>query len=127
MRKTLRYYLKLENSKSDLKYSEYPFSFREDIEYISRKIRDIGNLIADFNDSNSSSGYFKINSKLAHVFGRTQKSYATNDDDEHATRSKFLVDLLGLESKLKSKALKLKFTKLSQQSDMPVDLSIAIS
>lgn len=124
MRKTLRNYLKLENSKSDLKYPEYPFSFREDIEYISRKIRDIENLITDFNDSNSSSGYFKINSKLAHVFGRTQKSNATNDD-EHATRSKLLVDLLGLESKLKSKARK--FMKLSQQSDMPVDLSVAMS
>lgn len=124
MRKTLRGFIKLEKSQSELKYPEYPFSFTEDNDFISTKIDDIKALIEDFYDSDSSTSYLKISCKLAHVFGRAQRSKSTNDD-EHKKRSKLLVDLLGLESKLKSKVRK--FMKLSQPSGMPVDLSIALS
>lgn len=124
MRKTLRGFIKLEKSKSDLKYPDYPFSFDEDHDSISTKLDDIKALIEDFNDSDSSTNYLKISSKLAHVFGRAKRSNSTTDD-EHKQRSKMLVDLLGLESQLKSKVRK--FMRLSQPSGMPVDLSIALS
>lgn len=86
MRETLRNFLKMEKWTS-LKYPKYPFTFAEDMDYLSKKVAELKLLIDDFNNSDSRSSFPKISSKLVHIFNRVQRSVST-DDDEHSTRSK---------------------------------------
>lgn len=124
MRKSLRNYLKLEKSESTMKYPKYPFTFDEDMNYVTNKIMELKTLISDFTDTANSASCLKISSKLVHTFRRL-KRVVSKSDDEHSKRAQLLVDILALESNLKLKVRK--YMKLSQQSEVPVDLSIAIS
>lgn len=124
MRKSLRSYLELEKSGSEVKYPKYPFTFKQDIEYIAGKIAEIEGLISDFADFDSSPQYLKILSKLVHTFARANR-ITSDKDEELARKSQVMVELLGLQSLLKSKARK--FKRASQLVGSPVELSALMS
>lgn len=124
MRKSLRSYLKLEKSGSEIRYPKYPFTFKEDVDYIADKVRELGALISDFADFDQSSQYLKISSKLVHTFGRAER-ITSDKDEELARKSQIMVELLGMQSQLKSKARK--FKRASQLGDSPVGLAALLS
>lgn len=124
MRKMLRSYIKLEKSGTEIAYPKYPFTFEQDVEYITSKCEEIKTLIQDFADSDTSSQFLKIMSKLAHTFGRTQRMTSDRDDDL-ARKSQTLVELVGLESHLKSRARK--FKRSSQLGCSPLELSVILA
>ncbi|KAK4883908.1 hypothetical protein RN001_000179 [Aquatica leii] len=84
---------------------------------------NIGSSLNSFLGDDKCGDYAKIITKLVHTFTRADKVVSTNDE-EHA-RSKFLVDLLKLQSKLKSKVKQ--YTKLSQVNSSPLDISMTMS
>ncbi|KAG5886426.1 hypothetical protein JTB14_009323 [Gonioctena quinquepunctata] len=121
MRKSLRNLLKLEKAGTSLTFPSYPFTFDEDSVYIERKISEIEILVTDFSDSETSSSFSKIYSKLLHVFERTERSVSTKDE-EHSKRSTFLIKLLELKLNLLSKTRK--FKRDSRNSQIPLQLSM---
>ncbi|KAG5862597.1 hypothetical protein JTB14_017174 [Gonioctena quinquepunctata] len=121
MRKSLRNLLKLEKAGTSLTFPSYPFTFDEDSVYIERKISEIEILVTDFSDSETSSSFSKIYSKLLHVFERTERSVSTKDE-EHSKRSTFLIKLLDLKLNLLSKTRK--FKRDSRNSQIPLQLSM---
>ncbi|KAG5865599.1 hypothetical protein JTB14_015089 [Gonioctena quinquepunctata] len=121
MRKSLRNLLKLEKAGTSLTFPSYPFTFDEDSVYIDRKISEIEILVTDFSDSETSSSFSKIYSKLLHVFERTERSVSTKDE-EHSKRSTFLIKLLELKLNLLSKTRK--FKRDSRNSQIPLQLSM---
>lgn len=123
MRKSLRAIFRLEKTESSLKYPKYPYTFGEDADYISAKILELQTLISGFSDLAGSPLFSKISSKLAHVFQRAERS-TSSTDIEHTQRSTFLIEILNLQSQLKSKARK---CKISQNSNMPIELTTLMS
>ncbi|KAG5877256.1 hypothetical protein JTB14_002088 [Gonioctena quinquepunctata] len=121
MRKSLRNLLKLEKAGTSLTFPSYPFTFDEDSVYIERKISEIEILVTDFSDSETSSSFSKIYSKLLHVFERTERSVSTKDE-EYSKRSTFLIKLLDLKLNLLSKTRK--FKRDSRNSQIPLQLSM---
>lgn len=124
MRKSLRDFLKLEKAGTQIQYPKYPFSFKDDVEQVKTKIAEISTLIRDFSDEDTSSQYLKIQSKLAHAFGRAERM-VTSNDAEHGQRSKFLVELVGLQSSLRSRARK--FKRASLLVDAPLEMSLQVA
>lgn len=124
MRRMLRNFLKLERSGSKLTYPQYPYTFKEDVDYVKTKIKVIKDLVKDFADTDTSSQYLKIISKLFHTFKRAERC-PSDSDDEHAQRSQLLVELIGLESVLKSRVRR--FKRASQSDRSPVELSVLLS
>lgn len=123
MRKSLRDFLRLEKSGTQLQYPKYPFTFKTDVEQVTAKIAEITALVQNFSDDDTSSQYLKIQSKLAHAFGRAERIVA-GKDEEHGQRSKFLVELVGLHSSLKSRARK--FKRSSLLVGTPLELSLQL-
>ncbi|KAG5883462.1 hypothetical protein JTB14_030884 [Gonioctena quinquepunctata] len=121
MRKSIRNLLKLEKAGTSLTFLSYPFTFDKNSVYIERKISEIEILITDFSDSETSSSFSNIYSKLLHVFERTARSVPTKDE-EHSKRSTFLIKLLELKSNLSSKTTK--FKRDSRNSQIPLQLSM---
>ncbi|KAK9730864.1 Zinc knuckle [Popillia japonica] len=102
MRKTLRGLIKLETSPNFVA-PEYPFTFAEDKVAIEKGLQEITDLIAKFTEAVSSTSFSKINTKVTHYVSRANRSIPVNEDDKQ-DRSKFLVRLVNLSSRLESKA-----------------------
>lgn len=124
MRKMLRAYIRLERSGTEVTYPKYPFTFEQDIEYITNKCEEIKALISDFADFDTSPQFLKILSKLVHTFGRAQRM-TSEEDEDLARKSQMLVELLGLESQLKSRARK--FKRASHLGNSPLELSVLLA
>lgn len=105
MRKSLRSVLKLEKSGSSLTYPTYPFTFKVDIEILEKRIKEISDIVKEFNDSSSSSLFLKTTSKLAHLINRANQCPAANDE-ENKKKSNILVTLVNLTTTLNHKAKK---------------------
>lgn len=123
MRITLRHILKLEKS-GTLVYPTYPFSFADDREYLQRKLTELRTLVHDFADTETSGSFSKIKSKLLHCFKRAER--ATSDkDDENKIRSQILLEIVTLESDLRSRARR--FKRASQLAATPLEISAILS
>lgn len=124
MRKSFNNFRKLETQGISLTYPVHPFKFDEDKVYLNGKISQVSSLIKDFADSSSSTLFLKITSKLIHIFGMTERTVPTTND-EQIEKSRYLVDTLNLQSELKSKAKK--FKKHSLQGACPLEISALMS
>ena len=123
MRKTLRQLLKLEKGGSTLTYPTYPYKFASDYEALTKKIKEIEELVKNFADTPDSGQFLKISTKLWHAYGRADRSKPTGDD-ETGQRSAVIVSILGLFSSLQSRARKYK--RLSQ-THSPLELADLLS
>lgn len=121
MRKDLRSFLRLEQSKVALEYPSYPFKFQEDCDYLIAKCVEVENLVRDFSDFETSSTFKKISSKLVHCFKRTERSVATNAE-EKKKRSQLLVQFVRFQADLSSRAKRYK--RSSMKEDLPVEISV---
>lgn len=120
MRRQLRGFLRLERAGTSVKYPKYPFKFTEDFQFVEDKMAELTDLVKNFSDFDSSPDFSKISSKLIHVFKRTERSVAS-DEEENNKRSQMLVALLNLQSTLASRARKTK--RASLRGTVPVGLS----
>lgn len=124
MRKCLRAILRLEKTGSSLKYPKYPFTFEEDANCITTKIQELLVSIESFTDSEDSALFSKISSKLVHIFRRAERA-KSKTDAEHTQRSNFMLEILNLQSQLKSKLKKIK--RMSRNLDLPMELTTIMS
>lgn len=123
MRQALSSLLKLENTGTSLTFPTYPYSFDADSTEIKGKILELRKLIDDFSESDTSGIFKKITSKLVHTFQRAERSISTKDG-EHTSRSRFLVELLGLQKALKHKVSL--HRRQTQNAAMPLDVSMIL-
>lgn len=127
MRKSLRNIMKLERQVDDvtkMHYPKYPFSFTDDMRYVAEKITEIEKLIQEVAADDKSPAYEKISTKLAHTYQRASRA-VTVEETELAERQRVLLSLLNLQSDLKSRVRR--FKKVSQASQVPIDISILMS
>lgn len=103
MRKSLARALKIEKSgSSSITWPDYPYTFEQDISAVTSKLQEIKDLISGLTDGKTSNKYKKIESKLAHVFGRLDRLTPTDEPSKRVKAdllAKTLVLITDLEEK----------------------------
>lgn len=102
MRRSLRQFRRLAKCTSYI-MPKYPFTFDEDTVAIVAKIKSISDEMAVFSDSRMSPAFAKLSTAIAFAISRVNRSLPTKEEDIQL-RSKFLVQLVGLASELRTKA-----------------------
>ena len=104
MKKSLRYLMRLAQS-SSYAFPTYPYKCEEDCDALENQVEEITQLLESFTGNKSSAEFKKIETKIAHSLGRVNRCLATTTAEKKA-KTTILVQLIGLQSELKSKVKK---------------------
>lgn len=99
MRHALAMALKLEKSGDSFKFPTYPFSVEEDVVAVVAKLAELDPLVSSFNNSSTSTGFLKLQSRLSHTLNRID-----HIDDKSEERPDLLARTLALLDMLHKKA-----------------------
>lgn len=120
-RKTLRNLLRLEKSSTPLDYPAYPIQFVADREALAKCITEATDLVTSFTGQRDTV-LAKIVTKLAYALGRANRSKPSTADDK-AAKSRLIVAILNLKSKVESK-IKRRERSILNQSLGTVDVDL---
>lgn len=102
MRSTLRQVLKLSKSSSSYVLPKYPFTFKDDTDAIKIKLQEINTSLSTFAGSRESPDFKKLNTRLAFVFSRINRSQASTAEEAQA-KSALLVKVIEASAALTAK------------------------
>lgn len=121
MRKRLSSVLQLEREGDSFKYPPYPYTFRQDVEAVEKKLDGMVRMVEDFDHTSSSGVAQKLQTKFAHVFGRMDHMEPNSDEALQRKKSDLLAFALSLLERFNSKVEETE-QKLSQAKPAKLNL-----
>lgn len=103
MRTRLALARQMERNNESLHYPPYPFSFRQDVAAVTKKLDDLTVFIDNFSESSKSNSYLRLQTKLNHALSRID-NMTCNTTDEFDLRGVLVAQILTMIDQLNTKA-----------------------
>ncbi|KAJ8911597.1 hypothetical protein NQ315_003978 [Exocentrus adspersus] len=120
MRTSLSKAFQMEKEGTGWTRPSYPYTFADDVSYVTEKLEDITAGIESFDEAKISTQFTKWETKLNHIPGRVELMSVPEDDKEKQnTKSEFVAKIMQLMTNLEAKA-----KKYEEKNVTPAEISL---